>query len=119
MRTLKDRLSHLSFVQASKLLGPEGKALIMEGGKYDIDLYSQVTLAEDRFCLHLNQATVHISLDPAQPKRLHIHCDACETVCEHQGAALSLILEEKMALGLSAPPPGGCSTASYTRSTRC
>jgi len=26
-------------------------------------------------------------------------------VCEHQGSALSLILEEKLTLGLSAPPP--------------
>jgi hypothetical protein len=37
--------------------------------------------------------------------RLHWHCDQCETACEHVGAAFLLILEEKMALGLAAPPP--------------
>jgi SNF2 family DNA or RNA helicase len=44
-------------------------------------------------------------LNAAKNKRLHLHCSACSGVCEHQGAALSLILEEKLALGLSAPPP--------------
>ena len=37
--------------------------------------------------------------------RLHWSCTACESLCEHVGAAFSLILDEKMALGLSAPPP--------------
>ncbi len=105
MRSLKDRLSHLSFTQACKLLGPQGKALIMEGGKYDIDLFDQVTLTENRFCLNMNEATVEISLNAGKKHRMKIHCNTCETVCDHQGAALSLILEEKMALGLSAPPP--------------
>ena len=36
---------------------------------------------------------------------MNLHCSACNGACEHQGAALSLILEEKLALGLSAPPP--------------
>ena len=53
MRTLKDRLSHLSFAQACKLLGPQGKALILEGGKFDINLPDQVTLDEDHFRLTL------------------------------------------------------------------
>jgi hypothetical protein len=34
MISLKDRLSHLTFRQASKLLGPFGKTLIMQGGKF-------------------------------------------------------------------------------------
>ena len=36
--------------------------------------------------------------------RLHFNCTACEAVCEHIGAAVSLVLEEKTALGLAAPP---------------
>lgn len=32
-------------------------------------------------------------------------CSACPVICEHLGAALSLILEEKTAFGLAAPPP--------------
>ena len=105
MLTLKDKLSHLSYPQACKLLGPEGKHLIMEGGKFDIDLYGQVTLDNDRFQLKLSDAVVDLALDPLKPKRLSIGCSICTVSCVHQGAALSLILEEKMALGLAAPPP--------------
>ncbi|MEJ2661238.1 MAG: SNF2-related protein, partial [Desulfobacteraceae bacterium] len=105
MRTLKDRLSHLSFTQACKLLGPQGKALILEGGKFDINLPDQVALSENRFRLTLGNVRVDISLNSAKRKRIDLHCSACSGACEHQGAALSLILEEKLALGLSAPPP--------------
>jgi hypothetical protein len=66
MRTLKDRLSHLSFTQACKLLGPRGKALILEGGKFDIDLTDQVTLDEDYFRLTLGTVRVEFSLNSAK-----------------------------------------------------
>jgi len=104
MRTLMDRLSHLSFAQACKLLGPRGKSLIMEGGRFDINLADQVRLDKNRFRLTLGDVRVDISLN-SDKKRLHLRCSACSGACEHQGAALSLILEEKLALGLSAPPP--------------
>ena len=105
MTALKDKLSHLSYTQACKLLGTQGKQLIMIGGKYDIDPFEQVTLNSERFRLDLGEAKVEIALDPMKPKRLNIGCSACSVACEHQGAALSLILEEKLSLGLSAPPP--------------
>ncbi len=105
MITLKDKLSHLSYNQACKLLGAQGKQLIMAGGKYDIDLFERVTFNSKRFRLDLGDAKVEIALDPMKPKRLNIGCSACTVACEHQGAALSLILEEKLSLGLSAPPP--------------
>jgi len=105
MITLKDKLSHLSYLQACKLLGPEGKQLILEGGKYDIDPFEQATLNSRRFSLNIEGARVDIVLDPMMPKRLKIGCSVCSVACEHQGAALSLILEEKLTLGLSAPPP--------------
>lgn len=105
MLKLKDKLSHLSYIQACKLLGPQGKRLILQGGKYDIDPFDQVTLNNRRFSLKIEGARVDIVLDPARPGRLKIGCSACPVVCEHQGAALSLILEEKLTLGLSAPPP--------------
>lgn len=44
MRTLRDKLSQLSFPQACKLLGPRGRERIMEGGKFVVDLYEQATL---------------------------------------------------------------------------
>ncbi len=105
MITLKDKLSHLSYNQACKLLGAQGKQLITAGGKYDIDLFELVTFNAERFRLDLGDARVEIALDPMKPKRLSIGCSACSVACEHQGAALSLILEEKLSLGLSAPPP--------------
>ena len=105
MRTLRDKLSHLSFLQAVKLLGPRGRELIMEGGKFDIDLYEQVTLDDRQFRLDVDEATVTIGLSNDKRQRFDLGCSVCHGACVHQGAALSLVLEEKLALGLSAPPP--------------
>lgn len=105
MQTLTDILSHLSFLQAAKLLGENGKALILQGGKYEIDPADQVQLDEARFVLTLPDAEVRIILDPHRPKQLNLSCNRCTVACAHQGAALALILEEKLALGLAAPPP--------------
>jgi superfamily II DNA or RNA helicase len=105
MRTLRDKLSHLSFLQACKLLGPQGRALIMEGGKFEINLFEQVALDDDRFRLSLGEAVVEIGLSNDYRQRFDIRCSRCNVACVHKGAALSLVLEEKLALGLSAPPP--------------
>jgi hypothetical protein len=103
--TLKDRLSHLTYREASKLLGPEGERLIRQGGKYPIDIDEQVTWERDLFRLNLGDAIVTFSLDHEDRKSLHFACSKCTSPCEHLAAAFSLILEEKLALGLSAPPP--------------
>jgi len=102
---LKDKLSHLTFNKACKLLGPEGAKLIRKGGKWEIDLEDQVKLDNEKFELNLGEAVVLIRLNPENNQRLHLSCSACSSLCEHQGAALSLILEEKLTLGLAAPPP--------------
>ncbi len=103
--TLKDRLSHLTYREVCKLLGPEGERLIRQGGKYDSDISEQVTWGDDLFRLNLGEAVVTISLTSEKPKYLRFVCSECSEVCEHVGAAFSLILEEKLSLGLSAPPP--------------
>ena len=105
MINLKDKLSHLTYIQACKLLGPQGEKLIRQGGKYDIDLSEQVVLQRDLFQLNLGEAVVNIHLDPAKNQKLNFQCSTCTTACHHLGAAFSLILEEKLALGLAAPPP--------------
>jgi len=105
MINLKDKLSHLTYRQASKLLGPQGEKLIRQGGKYDIDLSEQVVLQRDLFQLNLGEAVVTIHLDPAKNQKLNFQCSTCTTACHHLGAAFSLILEEKLSLGLAAPPP--------------
>jgi len=105
MMNLRDRLSHLTYRQACKQLGPEGEKLIREGGKYDIDITDQVYLDKELFVLRLDDASVAVRLDPMKARKLDCRCGKCETACEHLGAAFSLILEEKLALGLAAPPP--------------
>jgi len=105
MRTLKDKLSHLTYAQAVKLLGPRGKELLTVGGKFDIDISEQVSLNAERFQLQLEGVLVDVHLNSMKHRRIDMSCSLCPGICEHQGAALSLILEEKMALGLAAPPP--------------
>jgi superfamily II DNA or RNA helicase len=108
--TLKDRLSRLTFVQASKLLGPAGAQWLRKGSTYDdIDVSRDVYLRGDLFRLRLRgaagrDAVVTITAMTTARDRLHFNCTACSTMCEHIGAAVSLVLEEKTALGLAAPP---------------
>ena len=103
--TLFDKLSRLSFHSAATLLGAEGSRLITAGGKYDIDIFTQVQFDRDRFRLTLGGPVVTLSLNPAARDRLEWRCDTCDVPCEHAGAAFSLILEEKLALGLADAPP--------------
>ena len=103
--TLKDRLSRLTFTQACKYLGDEGRQLIQQGGQLEIDLEDQVYLQGDLFRLKLSDAVVTITLKSSAKNRLHWNCTACKYPCEHAGAAFSLILEEKTLLGLAVPPP--------------
>ena len=102
---LKDILSHLDYRTACKLLGPEGDRLIRRGGKWDIDPAGHVSIDSRRLVVQVGAATVTVEDDPAFPKRLHFTCSACDAPCEHMGAAFSFVLEEKMLLGLAAPPP--------------
>src|SRR3972149_567895 len=62
--TLKDRLSHLTYRGACKLLGPEGDRLIRQGGKYHIDIDEQVTVGLTLLRVNLSQAIQTISLTP-------------------------------------------------------
>jgi hypothetical protein len=103
--TLRDRLSHMTFRQACKLLGGSAEQLIRRGGQCEIDIANDVYMGGDLFRLRLNGAVVTITPMAEANQRLHWNCTRCRTACEHVGAALSLILEEKMALGLAAPPP--------------
>jgi hypothetical protein len=105
MNNLKDKLSHLTYREACKLLGPEGEQLIRAGGKCDIEIGENVVLREDFLRVPVEEAVVTMTLSPEKPKRLKFGCNICSTLCEHVGAVFSLILEEKLSLGLSAPPP--------------
>ncbi len=108
--TLRDKLSRLTYLQAVKLLGDNGKKLIMEGGKFEVDIEQQVYFRGDLFQLKIpidasgNSANASITMMAEARNRLKWNCTRCNGPCEHVGAVLSLILEEKMSLGLSKPP---------------
>lgn len=113
--TLIDKLSRLSYQQTIRLLGSDGVKLLRAGDKWDFNIEENVYLGEDLFRLRFPMSggvdemapavAVTIRLMEASYDRLHWDCTACESLCEHVGAAFSLILDEKMTLGLAAPPP--------------
>jgi superfamily II DNA or RNA helicase len=110
--TLKDILSRLTFTEACKLLGDDGKKLIKGGSLWDIKIQEDVYLGDDLFRLTLHDTPnsgdrTIVTMTPMADarRRLHVHCSSCDVVCEHRGAALALVLEEKLCLGLAAPPP--------------
>lgn len=103
--TLRDRLSRLKYEEVKKLLGEKADYLLKFGGKFDIEIESQVTLDDDMFKLSMEGGEVTIECRDDARRRLHMECSGCYGTCEHIGAAFSLILEEKMALGLSIPRP--------------
>lgn len=104
-RKLRDVLSHLKYTDVKKLLGPSCDRLLRDGGLFEIDLESQVTLDSRGLTLDLGRSRATIRLSEERSGRIEASCTTCAAGCEHIGAAFSLVLEEKLALGLSAPPP--------------
>src|SRR5437868_14531665 len=110
--TLVDRLSQLSYQQVLKLLGSDGPKLLRAGDSWDFCIEEDVCLSQDLFRIKFPLApgetesppVVTISLMDPSNGRLRWHCTVCESLCEHVGAAFSFILDEKMTLGLAAPP---------------
>lgn len=112
--TLWDRLSRLNFEQACKLLGPQAKKLIARGAcDWDIDITEHVRLTDNQFRMTFpvdvdeEQAIVTIKLRDDARQRLYWNCSHCDGHgCYHVGAAFSVLLEQKVALGLAAAPTG-------------
>jgi hypothetical protein len=105
--TLHDKLSRLTFDQACRLIGEDGKRLIAAGAKFEIDLQRQVRLNNQRFELRFfdpKPAVVTIWLENGAQQRLRWECSSGNMPCEEVGAAFSVILEHKMDLGLAEPP---------------
>src|SRR5438128_7491961 len=110
--TLIAKLSRLSYQQTLKLLGSDGPKLLRAGDSWDFRIEEDVYLNEDLFRLKFPLApgetesppVVTISLMDPSNGRLRWNCTVCESLCEHVGAAFSFILDEKMTLGLAAPP---------------
>ncbi len=102
--TLRDVLSHLSYTRARKLLGPHGVVLLRSGGQKTIDIDGQVRMDAHSLTLDCGESVVTLRLSDAASGRIDFSCSTCAKPCEHVGAALSLILEEKLALGLAVAP---------------
>ncbi|MCM8535081.1 MAG: SNF2-related protein [Lentisphaeraceae bacterium] len=102
MKNLKQELSALTYNKACALLGDEGEELLRRGGFREIELDSQLSLGASIFWLNLPDASVTIS---TVSSGLQVSCSECLLGCEHAGAALSIILEEKEALGLLGVSP--------------
>ena len=103
--TLFERLSRLNPRLALKLLGPNAQKLIIQGGAREIDIAAQVKLSTNVFRLSLPDASVSILEDPKSEHKMRFICSTCNELCEHIGAAISLVLEEKTTLGLASEPP--------------
>lgn len=110
--TFRDRLSQLNFLEACKLLGKEGRKLIQRGGRFDINIEDQVYLGHDLFRVRFPERTksglpvvATVTQKTDTRNRLHWNCTCSGEACEHIGAALALVLEEKTFLGLAVAPP--------------
>ncbi len=105
-----DRLSRLSFEQACKLLGTQGRRLILAGARVEVSAKEHAYLGGDLFrvtfpaALGEGEAVATMTLRADALDRLHLNCTACDEPCIHLGAALSLLLESKTLLGLAVPP---------------
>ena len=113
--TLKDRLSRLSYLHAVNLLGPDGKRLLIDGSKFEINIPEHVWLGNDLLRVTFpgegigarhgrEHAVVTLTLLDTARDRLHWKCDSCDAVCRHIGAVCSMVLESKSELGLAALP---------------
>ncbi len=104
--TLRDLLSRLNIRDVYKLLGPEAAKLLPQAGKEEIDIDQQVTFTEEKFQVVFPHVQIEVTIrpDPRYRHRLEMIATPPEESSYYIAAALSLILEEKYALGLSAEP---------------
>jgi hypothetical protein len=106
-----DRLSQLDLQQAAKLLGPIGKKPIQKRSAREIRLREAVYLGGDLLRVSFPSladgaetiATLTLSSDV--PQRLRWNSDRCDTACEHVGALLTFVLENKTGRRQAAPAP--------------
>lgn len=109
---IRDRLGRLTYRGACRLLGDgeEGEVRLRQGGRFEINLPRDVYLGGDTLRVNVpdpeldGPATVTIVEMTNKPQGLQLNCERCEIRCEHISAVLGMVLDEKLTLGLSAPP---------------
>ncbi len=108
--SFRDLLSQLTFEQSCKLIGEEGRKLILRAAHREIDIREQVRMELDQMRVTFLaprggvEATTTLTRRNDAKNRLHWSCESCDGACEHVGAMFSLVLENKTQLGLAAPP---------------
>lgn len=109
---IRDRLGQLTYRAACRLMGDEdGEARLRRSARFEINLPRDVYLGGDTLRvsvpdpeLSTQQAIVTVVEMTNMPKGLHLNCEQCQVSCDHIAAVLGLVLDEKLTLGLSAPP---------------
>jgi SNF2 family DNA or RNA helicase len=110
---IRDRLGQLTHRGVCRLLGEgeDGQARLRRGGRFEINLPRDVFLGGDMLRVNVpdpempnGQAVVNVVEMTNKPQGLLLNCEQCETRCDHMAAVLGLVLDDKLALGLSAPP---------------
>jgi len=110
---IRDRLGRLTYRGACRLLADEheeAEARLRKGGRFEINLPRDVYLGGDTLRVNVPDpdldgfATVTIVEMTSKPQGLHVNCERCEIRCDHISAVLGMLLDEKLTLGLSAPP---------------
>ena len=84
--SLRDRLSRLTFLDACKLLGPQGRQLIQRSANtWEFNVADDVHLGADLFRLRFpgekhngRPLTVSITLMADARNRLHFECSRCQ-----------------------------------------
>lgn len=106
---MRDRLSHLSFEEACKLLGSGGKRLLIRGGALELASLEALRIDDEQARIDWTHESgglwSRIYFDAGVRGRLRTECSMCTTACLHVGGLLSLLLEHKTDLGLAVPPP--------------
>ena len=100
--TLRERLAHLSPAKAQKRLGSNATKLLQKGRPLAAD--AEFEWRDDSLSISVGRAEVELTSDRSAPVGIGLSCSQCATPCEHLGAALQFVLDEKVALGLAQPP---------------
>ncbi len=107
--SMRDRLSHLSFDEACRMLGPDGGRLLIQGGRLELSSPDDLRIDDEQARIAWEPGRGGVSsrivFDPATRGRLKAECSACTNACVHVAGLLSILLEHKTDLGLAAPPP--------------
>lgn len=110
---IRDRLGQLTYRGACRLMGDgeDGEARLRRGGQFDINVPRDVYLGGDTLRVSVPDPEVpngyaHVTVVEMtnKPQGLHLNCEQCASRCDHIAAVLGLVLDEKLTLGLSAPP---------------